>query len=70
MINDILLDTEEDPTCPMCGYTIKKWGRAKCDVCEKSVCKHHRPMFDFSGDKPKYIAFWMCNDCKERLKKK
>jgi len=70
MINNIFLESDEDPTCHICGYAIRKWGRAKCDVCEKPVCKHHRPMFDFTDpNKPKYITFWMCKDCKERLKK-
>jgi len=67
MINNLLTDKDDNPVCPQCGYTIKPWGKAKCDVCDRAFCKHHRPMFDFSGKNPKYVAFWVCDECKEKL---
>ena len=67
-MNDILLDDNEDPTCPICDGKIKPWGRAKCDVCTRDFCSRHRPMFDFSSGKPRYVSFWMCPECKENNK--
>ena len=58
---------DDEPICPICQFKVKKWGRATCDICGSVVCSKHRPMFDFSGEKPKYVSFWMCDKCKENL---
>jgi predicted amidophosphoribosyltransferase len=57
----------EEPICSLCNMKIKPWAKAQCDGCGRVVCKSHRPMFDFSGAKPKYINYWLCPECQGRM---
>jgi predicted amidophosphoribosyltransferase len=68
MNNDFNNLSDDDPICPKCGYKIKPWARVKCDGCGKPHCKSHRPWFDFSGEKPVMVKYWLCDACKKNFK--
>lgn len=65
----MLVNDSPDPICPICNYKVKKWARAKCDGCGRTVCKSHRPWFDFSGERPRLVQTWYCPECLAGMKK-
>ena len=50
----------QDPICAECEANgiirhVKGWGKAQCDNCGRTICRHHRD----------YASYFECKNCKE-----
>lgn len=60
MANHEIKKYTEDPLCAECEARgimrhVKGWGKAKCDNCGRTICRHHRD----------YAPYFECKKCRD-----